>query len=53
MREKVREEEERDTTTHLTKIHAFTYASRVTKFSMCSFTEVYTKNDEQVNKPWV
>ena len=36
MREKVREEES-DTTTYLIKIHVFTHASRVTKFSLLIF----------------
>ena len=40
MREKVRGEE-RDTTTHLIKIHVFTHASRVTKFSVRLFLPRY------------
>ena len=46
MRENVRGEE-RDTTTHLIKIHVFTHASRVTKFSSLIFKLELRKRQTQ------
>ena len=45
MREKVRKEE-CDTTTHLIKIHVFTHASRVTKFSVWFFLPRYKELED-------